>query len=67
MSAWDHLLGCAQDRARKLDLNLKAQQFFFDASEIESWMNEKLNLLSSKDYGKDEDAARKLLTKHKVN
>lgn len=30
-------------------------------------MNEKADILESTDYGKDEDAAVKLLTKHKVS
>ena len=30
-------------------------------------MNEKTDILESTDYGKDEDAAVKLLTKHKVS
>lgn len=53
-------------RRKKLDLSLKAQQFFFEATEIESWMAEKTELVNSSDVGKDENAAIKLLTKHKV-
>ena len=30
-------------------------------------MNEKAGIASSQDYGKDEDAATKALTKHKVS
>ena len=33
---------------------------------MESWIAEKLQLVSSQDYGKDEDAAAKLLTKHRA-
>lgn len=62
---WDDLLAEASERQRKLDLNLKAQQYFFEVNEIESWMNEKRNILQTKDYGRDEDVARKLLAKHK--
>jgi len=64
--AWDDLLAEADERNRKLELNLKAQQYFFEVTEIESWMNEKRSILQTKDYGKDEDVARKLLAKHKV-
>ncbi|XP_066955513.1 spectrin beta chain, non-erythrocytic 5 isoform X7 [Macrobrachium rosenbergii] len=64
--AWDDLLAEANERQRKLELNLKAQQYFFEVNEIESWMNEKRNILQTKDYGKDEDVARKLLAKHKA-
>jgi spectrin beta len=64
--AWQDLQQQAQDRSRKLDLSLKAQEFFFEAGEVESWLNEKNDVLSSTDYGRDRDAATKLLTKHKV-
>lgn len=64
--AWQDLQDQAQDRSRKLDLSLKAQQFFFEAGEVESWLSEKNDVLSSTDYGRDRDAASKLLTRHKV-
>jgi spectrin beta len=64
--AWKALQDQAHDRSRKLDLSLKAQQFFFEAGEVESWLSEKNDVLSSTDYGRDRDAATKLLTKHKV-
>lgn len=49
-----------------MNLSLKAQEFFFEASEVESWLNERSDVLSSTDYGRDRDAATKLLTKHKA-
>ncbi|XP_044739331.1 spectrin beta chain, non-erythrocytic 1 isoform X2 [Chrysoperla carnea] len=64
--AWDDLQEKAEDRAKKLNLSLKAQEFFFEASEVESWLNERSDVLSSTDYGRDRDAATKLLTKHKA-
>ncbi|XP_049846907.1 spectrin beta chain, non-erythrocytic 1 isoform X2 [Schistocerca gregaria] len=64
--AWQDLQDKAQERSRKLDLSLKAQEFFFEAGEVESWMGEKNDVLSSTDYGRDRDAATKLLTKHKA-
>jgi spectrin alpha len=36
---------------------LQAQQYFADANEAESWMKEKEPIISSVDYGKDEDSA----------
>ncbi|KAK7865818.1 hypothetical protein R5R35_001276 [Gryllus longicercus] len=63
---WEDLQAHAQERSRKLDLSLKAQEFFFGASEVEAWLGEKNDVLSSTDYGRDYDAARKLLTKHKA-
>lgn len=64
--AWAELEDSTAKRASKLDLSLKAQQYFFEASEVESWLNEKANILDSNDYGRDRDSATKLLTKHKV-
>lgn len=45
---------------------MRAQQFFFEAGEVESWLSEKNDVLNSTDYGRDRDAATKLLTKHKA-
>lgn len=64
--AWLGLQSKARERSKKLDLSLKAQEFFFEAGEVESWMGEKNDVLSSTDNGRDRDAATKLLTKHKV-
>lgn len=64
--AWTDLQSKAQQRAQKLELSLKAQQYFFEASEVESWLNERNDVLASTDYGRDRDAATKLLTKHKA-
>lgn len=41
-------------------------QYLSEVNDVESWINEKMQLVSNKDYGKDENAADKLLTKHKV-
>ena len=50
--SWKELKKAARSRNRKLELNLKAQNYFFEANEVESWMNERRNLLQTKDYGK---------------
>ncbi|GFT80923.1 spectrin beta chain, non-erythrocytic 5 [Nephila pilipes] len=63
---WKELLDCAAERKKKLELSLKSQSFFAEANEVEQWMTEKTDILESTDYGKDEDAAVKLLTKHKA-
>uniref|UniRef100_A0A914XIB6 Spectrin alpha chain n=1 Tax=Plectus sambesii TaxID=2011161 RepID=A0A914XIB6_9BILA len=65
-NAWKELNTLTASRHRLLDLALKGQQYLFDAAEVESWMAEKRNLLASDDYGQDEDAANKLLAKHKA-
>lgn len=64
-NAWDDLAEKANERAGKLDLSLKSQQYLSEAAEIESWLSEKMNMLKSVDYGRDRDSATKLLTKHK--
>ncbi|XP_015429631.1 PREDICTED: spectrin beta chain, non-erythrocytic 5 isoform X2 [Dufourea novaeangliae] len=64
--AWRDLQEKAAERSKALDLSLKAQEFYFEAGEVESWLNEKNDVLSSTDYGRDRDAATKLLTKHKA-
>ncbi|XP_040070142.1 spectrin beta chain, non-erythrocytic 1 [Ixodes scapularis] len=66
LACWN-LLGseCAK-RRKKLELQLKAQTFYSEVNEIEAWMNEKKAVLTSSDFGRDEDAAVKLLTKQKA-
>lgn len=64
--AWDDLKLKALERSRKLELSLKSQQYFSEANDVESWFSEKNNVLSSTDFGRDRDAASKLLTKHKA-
>ena len=41
-------------------------QYLSEVNEIENWINDKVSLASSTDYGKDENAADKLLAKNKV-
>ena len=41
-------------------------QFYASVAEAESWMNDKKPLVSSEDYGKDEDTAETLIKKHEV-
>lgn len=63
---WNDLVGKADERAARLDLSLKAQQYISEAGEIETWLGERTNVLKSNDFGRDRDSATKLLTKHKV-
>lgn len=63
--AWENLQEKAEERSKKLDLSLKAQQYLSEAGEIEIWLGERTNVLKSTDYGRDRDSATKLLTKHK--
>uniref|UniRef100_A0A4W5RSZ1 Spectrin alpha, non-erythrocytic 1 n=2 Tax=Hucho hucho TaxID=62062 RepID=A0A4W5RSZ1_9TELE len=63
---WDTLKGKAGQRRQDLEDSLQAQQYFADANEAESWMREKEPIVSSPDYGKDEDSAEALLKKHEA-
>ena len=40
-------------------------QFYTDANEAESWLNEKMALVASADYGEDEPSAQALLQRHR--
>ncbi|CAB3398580.1 unnamed protein product [Caenorhabditis bovis] len=64
--SWGELKRLLRKRRDIVDWGVKEQQYLFDAAEVESWMNEKRNALASEDYGSDEDAARKLLAKHRA-
>ncbi|XP_022241663.1 spectrin beta chain, non-erythrocytic 1-like [Limulus polyphemus] len=63
---WQELLSLAVERKKKLELSLRAQQFYTEANEVETWITEKNDILTSTDYGRDEDGAVRLLTKHKA-
>ncbi|KXJ76213.1 hypothetical protein RP20_CCG010134 [Aedes albopictus] len=63
--AWNDLQAKGNERSKKLELSLKAQQYLSEAGEIETWLGERNNVLRSTDYGRDRDSATKLLTKHK--
>ncbi|WKY08955.1 hypothetical protein Q1695_001825 [Nippostrongylus brasiliensis] len=65
-SAWTHLAQLVKKRRQVVDWGVKEQQYMFDAAEVESWMNEKRAALESNNYGQDEDAAQKLLAKHRA-
>ncbi|XP_064623906.1 spectrin beta chain, non-erythrocytic 2-like isoform X3 [Lineus longissimus] len=65
-NSWDDLIDSMNTRKGKLDLSLKTQEYFSEANDVENWMKDKARLLSSADYGKDQDAADKMLTKHKA-
>lgn len=61
---WMELKNAIQFRRIKLDESEKAQQYFFDESEAESWMSEQELYLMSDDKGKDEFSAQNLMKKH---
>lgn len=43
--SWNDLVGKVNERAEKLDLSLKAQQYLSEAGEIEIWLAERTNVL----------------------
>ncbi|KMQ98255.1 spectrin beta chain isoform x6 [Lasius niger] len=61
---WRELKDAVDDRNRHLLQNEKAQQYFFDATEAESWMSEQELYMMVEDRGKDEISAQNLMKKH---
>ena len=55
---WQGLKEGTQTRQLLLDESLQAQQYYSSAQEVESWIKEKEPIVSSGDYGKDEDSAQ---------
>ena len=63
---WKVLNEKVLEKRKRLEKVSKSQTFLSEANEIEAWINEKINVVSQSDLGKDEDAAIKLLAKHKA-
>ena len=57
-SRWQSLKEGTQTRQQLLDEALQAQQYYSSAQEVDSWIKEKEPIVSSGDYGKDEDSAQ---------
>ena len=55
---WQGLKDRTHVRQQLLDEALQAQQYYSSAQEVESWIKEKEPIVSSGDYGKDEDSAQ---------
>ncbi|XP_071162084.1 spectrin beta chain-like isoform X8 [Mytilus edulis] len=64
--SWDDLLSKSKIRKKNLDMSVQVQKVLSEVAELENWINDKMTLASSTDYGKDEASADKLLTKNKV-
>lgn len=62
---WAVLDKLAAERTKQLEDAVEAYQFYADANEADSWLNEKVSLVNSKDYGTDEPSAQALLQRHK--
>ncbi|XP_054709348.1 spectrin beta chain-like [Uloborus diversus] len=63
---WNELLQIFAAKKEVASSILRAEMFYCEAGEIDSWISEKLQVLSNADYGKDADAVIKLLTKHQA-
>ncbi|RWS30125.1 spectrin beta chain: non-erythrocytic 1-like protein, partial [Leptotrombidium deliense] len=61
---WDHLHELVALKRKQLEDAVEAFQYHADANEAESWMKEKMQLVTSKDYGKDEPSVSALLQRH---
>jgi spectrin beta len=61
---WSELKYAVHERNEHLAQNEKAQQYFFDATEAESWMSEQELYMMVEDRGKDEISAQNLMKKH---
>lgn len=58
---WKELQELSARRRKQLEDAAEAYQFYADANEAQSWMKEKLPVVSSTDYGKDEPSAQSQL------
>uniref|UniRef100_UPI00398EAE6B spectrin beta chain, non-erythrocytic 5 n=1 Tax=Pristiophorus japonicus TaxID=55135 RepID=UPI00398EAE6B len=65
-TGWEELEGACDDRREKLQHSVRFHQFLADASELEAWAAEKLQLVLSEDYGKNEAITLTLLKNHKA-
>lgn len=62
---WRALESLIEHRKRQIEDEIEAYQFYTDANEAESWLNEKMSLMASTDYGVDEPSAQALLQRHR--
>uniref|UniRef100_A0A8C2BUE1 Spectrin alpha, non-erythrocytic 1 n=1 Tax=Cyprinus carpio TaxID=7962 RepID=A0A8C2BUE1_CYPCA len=63
---WRELKELAAARGQRLEESLEYQQFVANVEEEEAWINEKLNLVGSEDYGDTLAAVQGLLKKHEA-
>ncbi|XP_009472039.1 PREDICTED: spectrin beta chain, non-erythrocytic 5 [Nipponia nippon] len=66
VAAWQGLEKACEERMKQLQHSVGFQEFLMSTSDLEAWIAEKHPLVTSKDYGKDEDGTLKLLKKHKA-
>ncbi|KAM9654132.1 spectrin beta chain, non-erythrocytic 5 [Morphnus guianensis] len=66
VTAWQGLEKACEERMKQLQHSVGFQEYLMNTSDLEAWIAEKHPLVTSKDYGKDEDGTLKLLKKHKA-
>ncbi|XP_068017491.1 spectrin beta chain, non-erythrocytic 5 isoform X2 [Melanerpes formicivorus] len=66
VTAWQGLEKACEERMKQLQHSVGFQEYLMNTSDLEAWIAEKYPLVTSKDYGKDEDGTLKLLKKHKI-
>jgi spectrin beta len=66
LARWQELRQAVETRRQGLLKSERAQQYFFDASEAESWMSEQELYMMVEDRGKDEISAQNLMKKHET-
>lgn len=54
-----------KERSEYLENAAEAYQFYSDANEAESWLKEKISIVTSADYGSDEPNSQALFRRHK--
>ncbi|CAG0879659.1 unnamed protein product, partial [Darwinula stevensoni] len=64
LEAWQGLKDAMENRKKNLLISERAQQYFYDASEAESWMSEQELYMMVEDRGKDEISSQNLMKKH---
>ena len=62
---WSQPINLMDDRKRRLPDAVDYHQFFTDADDVDNWMLDILELVSSDDIGKDESNVQTLLKEHK--
>ncbi|GCB67185.1 hypothetical protein scyTo_0012111 [Scyliorhinus torazame] len=65
-TCWEELEQACDSRRKRLQHSVRFHQFLADASELEAWAAEKLQLVSSEDYGKNEAVTQKLIKNQKA-
>uniref|UniRef100_A0ACB8G4I3 Uncharacterized protein n=1 Tax=Sphaerodactylus townsendi TaxID=933632 RepID=A0ACB8G4I3_9SAUR len=63
---WMELEKACEERIKQLQHSVAFHQFLIEISDLESWVREKLPLVTNKDCGKDEAATLKFIKKHKA-